>query len=89
MKKLLIVLLLSQLSLWAQTAAQKYHRAKIIYNTVENFKKLEKAGLAMDHGMHKKGYSLTSDFSEAEIQIARNLGLKVEIEMEDVQTILR
>ncbi|WP_298225135.1 M14 family zinc carboxypeptidase [Flavobacterium sp.] len=85
MKKLLIVLLLSQLSLWSQTAAQKYHRAKIIYNTVENFKKLEQVGLAMDHGMHKKGYSLTSDFSEAEIQIARNLGLKVEIEMEDVQ----
>ncbi|WP_309641372.1 M14 family zinc carboxypeptidase [Flavobacterium sp.] len=85
MKKLLIVLLLSQLSLLAQTNPQKYHRAKIIYNTIENLKKLELAGIPMDHGIHKVGYSLTCDFSDAEIQIAKNLGLKVEIEIEDVQ----
>ncbi len=85
MKKLLIVLLLSQLSLLAQTNLQKYHRAKIIYSTLENLKKLEQAGIAMDHGIHKKGYSLTSDFSDAEINIAKNLGLNVEIEIENVQ----
>lgn len=85
MKKLLIVLLLSQLSLLAQNPAPKYHRAKIIYNTVENFKKLQAAGIPMDHGLHKKGYSLTSDFSDSEIAIAKNLGLEVEIEINDVQ----
>lgn len=85
MKKTLIVLLLSQLALIAQTNPQKYHRAKIIYNTVENLKTLEKLGIPMDHGNHKVGYSLTSDFSDAEIQAAKNLGLQVDIEIEDVQ----
>lgn len=85
MKKILIVLLLSQLALLAQTNPQKYHRAKIVYNTVENLKKLEKLGIPMDHGNHKVGYSLTSDFSDAEIQAAKNLGLQVDIEIEDVQ----
>ena len=85
MRKLLIVLLLSQLSLFAQTAPQKYHRTKITYNTIENLQKLERAGVPMDHGIHKRGYSLTSDFSDAEIKIAKDLGLKVAIEIEDVQ----
>jgi hypothetical protein len=39
----------------------------------------------MDHGIHKVGYSLTSDFSDTEIQAAKNLGLQVDIEIEDVQ----
>lgn len=85
MKKLLILLLMSQLCVLAQNSTPKYHRAKIIYETAENLKKLQQAGIATDHGQHKKGYSLTCDFSEAEIQKARNLGLKVEIEIEDVQ----
>ena len=72
-------------SLFAQPKVEKYHRAKIIYNTVENFKKLEKIGVPMDHGIHKMGYSLTSDFSDSEIQKAKNLGLQVDLEIEDVQ----
>lgn len=68
---------------WAQNP--KYHRAKIVYETAENLKKLQQDGIATDHGLHKKGYSLTSDFSDVEIEKARNLGLKVEIEIEDVQ----
>ncbi|MBK8600006.1 MAG: immune inhibitor A [Flavobacterium sp.] len=67
------------------TKVEKYHRAKIIYNSSENFKKLEKLGVPMDHGIHKMGYSLTSDFSDSEIQKAKNLGLHVDIEIEDIQ----
>lgn len=85
MKKLLLILFFCQLSLLAQHNSEKYHRAKIVYQTVENLKKLQQLGLPMDHGIHKVGYSLTSDFSDFEIQIARNLGLEVTIEIEDVQ----
>jgi carboxypeptidase T len=85
MKKFLLVLLFAPLAISAQGHTQKYHRAKITYRTVENLRKLEAAGLAMDHGIHKPGYSLISDFSDSEIQAARNLGIPVEIEIEDVQ----
>jgi len=85
MKKLLIVLFFFQFAAFAQTNTEKFHRAKINYLTLEKFQELEKAGVAMDHGIHKKGYSLTSDFSDTEIQIAKNLGLEVDIEIEDVQ----
>lgn len=85
MKKLALLLLFCQFTFFAQTNLEKYHRAKINYNSVENLKKLQRLGIPMDHGIHKVGYSLTSDFSESEIQIARNLGLEVTIEIEDVQ----
>jgi carboxypeptidase T len=85
MKKLVLLLLTFQFSIFAQTKTEKVHRAKITYNTSENFKKLEDLGLAMDHGIHKKGYWLTSDFYDSEIVIARNLGLQVDIEINDVQ----
>ncbi len=83
--KLVVFFCFVSFSLFAQPKVEQYHRAKIIYNTVENFKKLEKLGVPMDHGMHKMGYSLTSDFSDSEIQKAKNLGLQVDIEIEDVQ----
>ena len=83
--KLFVLLNIISISLFAQPKIEKYHRAKIIYNTIENLKKLEKSGVPMDHGIHKAGYSLTSDFSDSEIQTARNLGLQVAIEIEDIQ----
>jgi carboxypeptidase T len=83
--KLFVLLNIISLSLFAQPKTEKYHRAKIIYNTIENLKKLEKLGVPMDHGIHKAGYALTSDFSDSEIQTARNLGLQVTIEIEDIQ----
>lgn len=82
MKNFLLVLLFAPLTVFAQ---EKYHRAKITYQTVDNLRKLEAAGLPMDHGIHKPGYSLIADFSDSEIEAARNLGISVEIEIEDVQ----
>ena len=82
---LLFFLYIFSISLFAQPKVEKYHRAKIIYNTVENFKKLEQLGVPMDHGIHKMGYYLTSDFSDSEIQKAKNLGLQVDVEIEDIQ----
>jgi hypothetical protein len=83
--KLALLLCFVSVSLFAQPKAEKYHRAKIIYNTIQNLAKLQELGVPMDHGIHKMGYSLTSDFSDSEIQKARNLGLQVDIEIEDVQ----
>jgi carboxypeptidase T len=85
MKKLLIAALLLPLVAFSQVSPEKYHRAKITYQTVENLRKLQAAGLAMDHGMHKAGYSIVSDFSDSEIRAARDLGIPVTIEIEDVQ----
>lgn len=85
MKNLLIALFFFPLIAFSQSNSEKYHRAKITYETVENLKKLEAAGLPMDHGIHKAGYSLISDFSDSEIKAARNLGILVEIEIADVQ----
>lgn len=86
MKRILLLLLITFISIFAtaQPLEEKVHRAKIIYKTKENLVKLEELGLGMDHGIHKKGYWLTSDFSDSEIAIARNLGLQVEIEIGDV-----
>jgi carboxypeptidase T len=84
MKKLLFILFIIPFTLISQTKIEKYHRAKITYNSIENLKKLDKLGIAIDHGIHKKGYFIISDFSETEIQLAKNIGLNVEIEIEDV-----
>lgn len=83
--KTVLFLYFVSISLFAQKKVEQYHRAKIIYNSIENFKKLEQLGVPMDHGIHKIGYSLTSDFSDSEIQKAKELGLRVEVKIEDVQ----
>jgi carboxypeptidase T len=63
----------------------KYSKARISYNTPENFAKLLKFGVPMDHGNHKVGVFLESDFSSQEIKIAEDLGISVEILIDDVQ----
>ncbi|WP_459212664.1 M14 family zinc carboxypeptidase [Aquimarina rhabdastrellae] len=83
MKKItLFILMITSLLGFAQT---KYSKAKIIYNSPENFKKLANAGIPMDHGNHKRGVFIISDFSKTEIEIAQNLGFEVEILIEDAE----
>ncbi len=84
MKKLILILLLIPFTLFSQTRIEKYHRAKIIYNSIENLERLDQLGVAVDHGIHKKGFFIISDFSDTEIQLAKSIGLQVEIEIEDV-----
>ncbi len=85
MKKIvLLFIILIPFSVLAQPVSEKNHRAKITYTTSANYKKLEESGVALDHGIHKKGYWITSDFSETELQIARNIGCTVTIEIDDV-----
>jgi len=62
-----------------------YHRARIYYNGPKGILLLANQGLAVDHGKHKFGVYIESDFSENDIQKAKMLGMKVEIQIEDVK----
>ena len=64
---------------------QLYHRARIYYNGFKNLALLANQGVAVDHGKHKKGVFIESDFSDRELGKARMLGLDVEVLIEDVQ----
>jgi carboxypeptidase T len=63
---------------------QKYSRARIYYDTPQQFMALASQGLPLDHGTHKQNYYFESDFSANEIAIARMMGLQVDIIIDDV-----
>jgi len=63
-----------------------YHRARIFYNGPKGILLLANQGLAVDHGKHKFGVYIESDFSENDIAKAKMLGMEVEIIIEDVKT---
>ena len=64
---------------------QKYSRAKIFYSEARDLFLLAKNGVVIDHGKHKQGVFIESDFSSNELNIARSLGLEVSILIDDVQ----
>ncbi len=67
-------------------AKQKYSRARIYYDTPQQFVALANQGIPVDHGTHKKNYYFESDFSSNEIGIARMMGFNVEIIIDDVSS---
>ena len=73
--------ILASTSLLAQG---RYHKARVHYNSTKDLFLLTNQGVAIDHGIHKKGVYIESDFSDNEISIAKQLGLQVEIIVEDV-----
>ncbi len=80
MKPLLIFiyfLCLYSISTFSQT--QNHHRAKIFYNSPEDLQRMSEAGISLDHVKSKKNVFVESDFSDFEINAAKQLGLKVEI----------
>ncbi|AGC75334.1 putative carboxypeptidase [Nonlabens dokdonensis DSW-6] len=62
-----------------------YHRAKIYYNSYEQFSQIQEAGVTLDHGYHKKNTSFESDFSVSELQILSSLGISYDITINDVK----
>ncbi|MFT4661481.1 MAG: carboxypeptidase T [Patiriisocius sp.] len=76
-------MLLSAQLYQAQTA-ELYHRAKIFYNGQEEFVLLNSMGVEMDHGKHKKGVFIESDFSETELKSVSSAGFEIEILISDV-----
>ncbi|WP_378172170.1 M14 family zinc carboxypeptidase [Aquimarina sp. SS2-1] len=83
MKKIFIATFLLVSALSIAQIRPTYSKAKITYNSPEGFQKLMKAGVPMDHGQHKRGIFIISDFSSTEIEIARNLGFQVNIIIQD------
>tara|TARA_B100000809_G_scaffold266360_1_gene328711 strand:+ start:2384 stop:4738 length:2355 start_codon:yes stop_codon:yes gene_type:complete len=69
--------------MFGQDVQEKHQRAKISYNQSNDLTKLESFGIPIDHGVHKKGVFIISDFSISEIQTARNAGYTVDILIED------
>lgn len=84
MKKLLLLLtvLLTTVA-FTQTEKEQYHRAKISYNTAEDLQRLAQLDVPVDHGVHKRGYYLISDFSASEVARAQAHGFRVDILIED------
>lgn len=65
-------------------AQEKYHRAKIHYNSPEQFIALLNKGVSLDHGYHKKNLFFESDFSDSDLKIVSQLGLNYDLIIEDV-----
>lgn len=68
---------------FSQIAQEKHQRAKINFNTPNDLVTLDALGIPVDHGTHKKGHFIISDFSVSEIALARNAGFDVEVLIED------
>jgi len=80
MKNFLLVLLLFAATLVsAQQAQERFSRAKIYYQTKADLQVLLQHGVTVDHGVHKQGTFIISEFSETELEIASNLGYEVEV----------
>jgi hypothetical protein len=77
----LLAFSLCTISIFAQT--QKYHRVKVDISE-KGIMELSKAGIAVDHGEYKKGFSFTSDLSDNELKLVKKLGYPFKVEIEDV-----
>ena len=76
-KTFLVYFLLVIQTIFSQNVQEKHQRAKINYNQPDDLRTLESIGIPVDHGVHKKGVFIISDFSVSEIEKARNAGYKV------------
>jgi len=84
MKKILSLVFLLIVALgYSQSSQEIYQRAKISYSQKEDAVRLSHMGVPMDHGIHKKGSYLISEFSTSELEIARQNGYQVEVLIED------
>jgi len=75
--KLLLILLIFSFSTFAQQSPL-YHRAKI-YTGKNGLTALSSLGLCVDHGEIKKDVWIISDFSEVELQKAKNAGFNYDV----------
>lgn len=71
------------LFVWSASAQEQHHRIKVFTGT-DGLKLMSERGIAVDHGMVKKGYYFISDFSDTELAALRFLGLPYEIQIENV-----
>jgi len=82
-KRFLLMFLFCATLGYSQNVQEIHQRAKINFNTPTDLVALDALGIAVDHGTHKKGHFIISDFSVSEIAAARNAGFVVDILIED------
>ena len=69
----------------AQETRSIYQRAKIYFNGANNLQKLIDLGIYSDHGFHKRGIFVLSEFSTQELEQARQVGFDVEVIIPDLK----
>lgn len=85
MKKILLfTLILFNVYAFSQIP-EKYQRAKITYNSPDGLQTLASLGIPVAHGLHKRGYSIISEFSVSELEKARNAGFRVDVLIDDAK----
>ena len=87
MKHILLTLFFvcATLTGFSQSPENRFKRAKIYYSDTQQLSQLESLGIAVDHGKHKKGHFIISDFSTKELTIARNNGFTCEVLIDDLE----
>lgn len=70
---------------FSQNQQEKYQNAQINYSTVEDLQQLNALGIPIEHGVHKKGFYIISDFSVSELEKARQAGFTVNVLIEDAK----
>jgi hypothetical protein len=84
MKYLLIcLLLLSTFRSFGQESQEIYQRAKISFSENQGLQQLGALGIPIEHGQHKKGHFIISDFSLSELETARTAGYSVDVLIPD------
>ena len=75
-------------TLWcsAQEVQELYQRAKISYTQSEDLDRLADLGIPIEHGIHKKGFFIISEFSISELDRARQNGFQVEVLIQDAKS---
>jgi carboxypeptidase T len=80
-----LILLLSAFIVSGQELQEKHQRAKIMYAQNGDLQRLSELDIPVEHGIHKKGYYIISDFSVSEIQRARTAGFNVSVLIDDAK----
>ena len=83
MKKLLLILLCLPIIIMSQNI--KYSKAQIYYKNQAEYNLLKIKGVVLDHVKMKKNVFIESDFSSVDISVAKQLGFKVNVLIDDVQ----
>lgn len=84
-KTFALVLFMLSGMIMAQQAQERYSRAKIHYSNAADLQTMLNAGIAVDHGMHKAGHFIISEFSQSELDEAERLGYTVEVLIDDAK----
>jgi carboxypeptidase T len=88
MRRLLTLALLLWASIGFAQQPELYHRVKIEVGK-DGLQKLAGAGIAVDHGTHKKGVYFITDLSTTEIEAVKQTGLSYTVLIEDMSKYYR